>query len=145
MTARYVVRRFYLTLDLGSRINNQFLRKTLKVQITPNATICYAMLSLMIYIFPFWCVGFSINYSNFIVPTVLSISLILSSYTLSSHTMKRPTNCIANSSYANQHIAVTTHTTSCCSMQVVDITLMKLHSTNITSLRVVQQKHCGST
>jgi hypothetical protein len=42
-------------------------------------------------------------------------------------------------------IAVTQHTTHCCSMQVVDITLMKLHSTNITSLRVIQQKYCGST
>jgi hypothetical protein len=41
--------------------------------------------------------------------------------------------------------AVTQHTTACCSTQVVDITLMKLHSTNVTSLRVVQQKHCGST
>jgi hypothetical protein len=41
--------------------------------------------------------------------------------------------------------AVTQHTTACCSTQVVDITLMKLHFTNITSLRVVQQKHCGST
>jgi hypothetical protein len=30
-----------------------------------------------------WCVSFSINYSNFTVPIVLSISLILSSYTLS--------------------------------------------------------------
>jgi hypothetical protein len=29
-------------------------------------------------------------------------------------------------------------------MQVVDITLIELHSINITSLRVVQQKHCGS-
>jgi hypothetical protein len=34
--------------------------------------------------------------------------------------------------------AVTQHTTACCSTQVVDIILMKLHSTNITSLRVVQ-------
>jgi hypothetical protein len=41
--------------------------------------------------------------------------------------------------------AMTQHTTVGCSMQVVDITLMKLHSTNITSLRVVQQKHCGSS
>jgi hypothetical protein len=41
--------------------------------------------------------------------------------------------------------AVTQHTTACCSTQVVDITLMKLHFTNITSLRVVQQKHCGYT
>jgi hypothetical protein len=40
---------------------------------------------------------------------------------------------------------VTQHTTACCITQVVDITLMKLHSTNITSLGVVQQKHCGST
>jgi hypothetical protein len=34
--------------------------------------------------------------------------------------------------------AVTQHTTACYSTQVVDITLMKLHFTNITSLRVVQ-------
>jgi hypothetical protein len=40
--------RFYLTLDLGSWINNQFLRKFTKVQITPNSTICYAMFSLVI-------------------------------------------------------------------------------------------------
>jgi hypothetical protein len=39
--------------------------------------------------------------------------------------------------------AVTQHTTACCSMQVVDITLAEQASTNITSLRVVQQKHCG--
>jgi hypothetical protein len=39
--------------------------------------------------------------------------------------------------------AVTQHTTSCCSMQVVDITLAEQASTNITSLRMVQQKHCG--
>jgi hypothetical protein len=39
--------------------------------------------------------------------------------------------------------AVTQHTTACCSMQVVDITLAKQASTNITSLRMVQQKHCG--
>jgi hypothetical protein len=38
---------------------------------------------------------------------------------------------------------VTQHTTACCSMQVVDITLMKYHFTNITPLRVVQQKHSG--
>jgi hypothetical protein len=37
----------------------------------------------------------------------------------------------------------TQHTTTCCSMQVVDITLVKYHFTNITSLRVVQQKHSG--
>jgi hypothetical protein len=42
-------------------------------------------------------------------------------------------------------VAVTQHTTACCSTQVIDITLMELNSTNITSLRVVQQKHCGST
>jgi hypothetical protein len=36
---------------------------------------------------------------------------------------------------------VTQHTTACCSMQVVDITLMKYQFINITSLRVVQQKH----
>jgi hypothetical protein len=40
-------------------------------------------------------------------------------------------------------IAVTLHTTACCSMQVVDITLAEPASTNITSLRMVQQKHCG--
>jgi hypothetical protein len=39
--------------------------------------------------------------------------------------------------------AVTQHTTACCSMQVVDITLAKQASTNITSLKMVQQKHCG--
>jgi hypothetical protein len=39
--------------------------------------------------------------------------------------------------------AVTQHTTACCSMQVIDITLVKYHFTNITSLRVVQQKHSG--
>jgi hypothetical protein len=39
--------------------------------------------------------------------------------------------------------AVTQHTTACCSMQVVDITLAEQASTNITSLRMVQQKHCG--
>jgi hypothetical protein len=38
---------------------------------------------------------------------------------------------------------VTQHITACCSMQVVDITLVKYHFTNITSLRVVQQKHTG--
>jgi hypothetical protein len=38
---------------------------------------------------------------------------------------------------------VTQHTIACCSMQVVDITLVKYHFTNITSLRVVQQKHSG--
>jgi hypothetical protein len=61
-----------LTLALGPWINNQFLRKTSKVEITPNATICYAMFSPVIYFIPFWCVGFTINYSNFIVPIVLS-------------------------------------------------------------------------
>jgi hypothetical protein len=40
-------------------------------------------------------------------------------------------------------VAVTQHTTACCSMQVVDITLAEQASTNITSLRMVQQKHCG--
>jgi hypothetical protein len=40
--------------------------------------------------------------------------------------------------------AVTQHTTSCYSMQVVDIILAEQPSTRITSLRVVQQKHCGS-
>jgi hypothetical protein len=38
---------------------------------------------------------------------------------------------------------VTQYTTACYSMQVVDITLVKYHFTNITSLRVVQQKHSG--
>jgi hypothetical protein len=38
---------------------------------------------------------------------------------------------------------VTQHTTAYCSMQVVDITVVKYHFTNITSLRVVQQKHSG--
>jgi hypothetical protein len=38
---------------------------------------------------------------------------------------------------------VTQHATACCSMQIVDITLVKYHFTNITSLRVVQQKHSG--
>jgi hypothetical protein len=38
---------------------------------------------------------------------------------------------------------VTQHTTACCSIQVVDITLVKYQFTNITSLRVVQQKHSG--
>jgi hypothetical protein len=33
---------------------------------------------------------------------------------------------------------VTQHTTACCSIQVVDITLVKYQFTNITSLRVVQ-------
>jgi hypothetical protein len=45
-------------------------------------------------------------------------------------------------SYTLSH-AVTQHTTACCSMQVVDITLAEQPSTNITSLRMVQQKHCG--
>ena len=40
--------------------------------------------------------------------------------------------------------AVTQHTTACCSMQVVYVTLTEHRSANITSLRVVQQKHCGS-
>jgi hypothetical protein len=40
-------------------------------------------------------------------------------------------------------VAVTQHTTACCSMQVVDITLAEQVSTNIASLRMVQQKHCG--
>jgi hypothetical protein len=39
--------------------------------------------------------------------------------------------------------AVTQHTTACCSTQVVDITLAEQASTNMTSLRMVQQKHCG--
>src|SRR4051812_39177269 len=41
-------------------------------------------------------------------------------------------------------VAVTQHTDSCCSTQVVDITFMKYRSANITSFKVVQQKHCGS-
>ena len=41
--------------------------------------------------------------------------------------------------------AVTQHTTAYCSTQVVDITLTEHRFANITSLRVVQQKHCGST
>jgi hypothetical protein len=40
--------------------------------------------------------------------------------------------------------AVTHHTTACCSMQVVDLTIAEHRSASITSLRVVQQKHCGS-
>jgi hypothetical protein len=36
---------------------------------------------------------------------------------------------------------VTQHTNACCSMQVVDITLVKYHFTNIISLRVAQHKH----
>jgi hypothetical protein len=40
-------------------------------------------------------------------------------------------------------MSVTQHTTACCSMQVVDITLAEQASTDITSLRMVQQKHCG--
>jgi ribonuclease HI len=43
----------------------------------------------------------------------------------------------------SRECAVTQHTTACCSMQVVDITLAEQASTNITSLRKVQQKHCG--
>ena len=39
---------------------------------------------------------------------------------------------------------VTLHTTACCSMPVVDITCAKYQSANITSLRVVQQKHSWS-
>jgi hypothetical protein len=38
-------------------------------------------------------------------------------------------------------IAATQHTTTCFSMQVIDITPMKHHFTSITPLRVVQQKH----
>ena len=41
--------------------------------------------------------------------------------------------------------AVTPRTTACCSTQVVDITLTEHRSANITSLRVVQQKHCRTT
>jgi hypothetical protein len=44
--------------------------------------------------------------------------------------------------YSKEHV-VTQHTIACCSMQVVDITFMRYHFTNITSLRVVQQKHSG--
>jgi hypothetical protein len=49
----------------------------------------------------------------------------------------------AGSVKKRREIAVTQHTTACCSMQVVDITLVEQPSTNITSLRMVQQKHCG--
>jgi hypothetical protein len=45
--------------------------------------------------------------------------------------------------YFLNEVVVTQHTTSCCSIQVVDITLVKYQFTNITSLRVVQQKHSG--
>jgi hypothetical protein len=38
---------------------------------------------------------------------------------------------------------VTQHTIACCSIQVVDIILVKYQFTNIISLRVVQQKHSG--
>jgi hypothetical protein len=38
---------------------------------------------------------------------------------------------------------VTQQTTACCSIKVVDITLVKYQFTNITSLRVVQHKHSG--
>jgi hypothetical protein len=51
--------------------------------------------------------------------------------------------CIAMPSEIIVDNVVTQHTTACCSMQVVDITLVKYHFTNITSLRVVQQKHSG--
>jgi hypothetical protein len=44
----------------------------------------------------------------------------------------------------NRVDAVTQHTTTCCSMQVVDITLAEHRSASITSLRVVQQKHSGA-
>jgi hypothetical protein len=40
--------------------------------------------------------------------------------------------------------AVTQHTTAYCSMQVIDIKLSEHLSASITSLRVVQQKHCGA-
>jgi hypothetical protein len=46
--------------------------------------------------------------------------------------------------YEDAASAVTQYTTACCSVQVVDITLMKYRFVNITFLRVVQQKHCGS-
>jgi hypothetical protein len=39
--------------------------------------------------------------------------------------------------------AVTQHTTACYIMQVIDITLAEQASTNITSLRMVQQKYYG--
>jgi hypothetical protein len=41
-------------------------------------------------------------------------------------------------SYPPRNSVVTQHTTACCSTQVVDITLVKYHFTNITSLGVVQ-------
>jgi hypothetical protein len=45
--------------------------------------------------------------------------------------------------YFLSEVVVTQHTTACCSIQVVDITLVKYQFTNITPLRVVQQKHSG--
>jgi hypothetical protein len=43
----------------------------------------------------------------------------------------------------SKNSVVTQHTTACCSMQSVDITFVRYHFTNTTSLRVVQQKHSG--
>jgi hypothetical protein len=56
--------------------------------------------------------------------------------------IKKHLNSRARPDYTSPD-AVTQHTTACCSMQVVDITLAEQASTNITSLRMVQQKHCG--
>jgi hypothetical protein len=49
---------------------------------------------------------------------------------------------LQNLSIEDEKNGVTQHTTACCSMQVVDITIAEQPSTNITSLRMVQQKHC---
>src|SRR4051812_4436093 len=43
--------------------------------------------------------------------------------------------------YHLEDVAVTQHTTAFCSTQVVDMTFMEYHSTNITSLRIAHQKH----
>jgi hypothetical protein len=61
------------------------------------------------------------------------------------HTIEPTTETVVYSRmYPGWEIGVVTqHTTACCSMQVVDIILVKYHFTNITSLRVVQQKHSG--
>jgi hypothetical protein len=59
---------------------------------------------------------------------------------------------VVDAGAARQHAAleartdiavVTQHTTARCIIQVVDITLVKYQFRNITSLRVVQQKHSG--
>jgi hypothetical protein len=51
---------------------------------------------------------------------------------------------VAMAAKTPKEIAVTQYTTACCSVQVIHITLTKYRFANITSLRVVQQKHCGS-